>query len=57
MPGSIFPDPSDPSSLSSTLLDRVRAQRPEAWQRLVDLYGPVVCRWCRQSGLRPRRTK
>ena len=47
------PDPSDPSSISSTLLERVRAQRPEAWERLVDLYGPVVYRWCRQSGLRP----
>ena len=49
----MFPDPSDPSSISSTLLDRVRAQRPEAWERLVDLYGPVVYRWCRQSALRP----
>jgi RNA polymerase sigma-70 factor (ECF subfamily) len=46
-------DASDPSSISSTLLDRVRAQRPEAWKRLVDLYGPVVYRWCRRSGLRP----
>jgi RNA polymerase sigma-70 factor (ECF subfamily) len=46
-------DASEPSSISSTLLDRVRAQRPEAWERLVDLYGPVVYRWCRQSALRP----
>jgi RNA polymerase sigma-70 factor (ECF subfamily) len=29
----------------------VQAQRPEAWQRLADLYGPVVYRWCRQSGV------
>ncbi len=42
---------SEPSSISSTLLDRVRELRPEAWQRLVDLYGPVVYRWCRQLGV------
>jgi RNA polymerase sigma-70 factor (ECF subfamily) len=40
----------EPSSISSTLLERVRARRPESWQRLVDLYGPVVYRWCRQLG-------
>ena len=39
------------SSISSTLLERIRARRPEAWQRLVDLYGPVVYRWCRQMGV------
>jgi RNA polymerase sigma-70 factor (ECF subfamily) len=42
---------SDSSSISSTLLQRVKARRPEAWTRLVDLYGPVVYRWCRQSGV------
>jgi RNA polymerase sigma-70 factor, ECF subfamily len=41
----------EPSSISSTLLERVRARQPEAWQRLVDLYGPVVYRWCRQLGV------
>jgi len=41
----------EPSSVSSTLLERVKARRPEAWERLVDLYGPVVYRWCRQSGV------
>jgi RNA polymerase sigma-70 factor, ECF subfamily len=43
---------SKPSSISSTLLDGLRARRPEAWQRLVTLYGPVVYRWCRRSNLR-----
>lgn len=47
------PRPAEPSSISSTLLERVRAERPEAWERLVDLYGPVVYGWCRQSGLGP----
>ncbi len=41
----------EPSSISSTLLEQIRARRPEAWQRLVDLYGPVVYRWCRQLGV------
>lgn len=41
----------EPSSISSTLLDQIRARRPEAWQRLVHLYGPVVYRWCRQLGV------
>jgi RNA polymerase sigma-70 factor, ECF subfamily len=43
--------PAEPSSVSSTLLQRVQARRPEAWQRLVNLYGPAVYRWCRQYGL------
>ncbi|MEE8451544.1 MAG: sigma-70 family RNA polymerase sigma factor, partial [Thermoguttaceae bacterium] len=42
-----------PSSISSTLLERVQARRPEAWRRLVDLYGPVVYRWCRHSNVSP----
>jgi RNA polymerase sigma-70 factor (ECF subfamily) len=42
---------SSPSSISSTLLERIRARRPEAWQRLVDLYGPLVYRWARQLGV------
>jgi RNA polymerase sigma-70 factor (ECF subfamily) len=36
---------------SSTLLARVQAQQPEAWRRLVYLYGPLVVRWCRRAGL------
>jgi RNA polymerase sigma-70 factor, ECF subfamily len=43
-------DAAEPSSISSTLLDQIRARRPEAWRRLVDLYGPVVYRWSRQLG-------
>jgi RNA polymerase sigma-70 factor (ECF subfamily) len=41
----------DPSSISSTLLERVQARRPEAWERLVRLYSPVIYRWCRRAGL------
>jgi RNA polymerase sigma-70 factor, ECF subfamily len=42
---------SKPSSISSTLLDQLRTHRPEAWQRVVCLYGPVAYRWCRRSNL------
>jgi RNA polymerase sigma-70 factor, ECF subfamily len=42
---------SNSASVSSTLLDQLHAGRPEAWERLVRLYGPVVHRWCRRSGL------
>ena len=42
---------SDSSSTSTSLLRRVRANQAEAWARLVDLYGPLVWHWCRQSDL------
>jgi RNA polymerase sigma-70 factor, ECF subfamily len=41
-------NPSVPTSLS--LLSRVRANDAQAWQRLSDLYGPLVYHWCRKSG-------
>ena len=36
--------PRDLTSLS--LLDRVKADDQQAWQRLVGLYSPLVCHWC-----------
>jgi RNA polymerase sigma-70 factor, ECF subfamily len=42
---------SDSSSVSSTLLDQLRSRRPEAWERFVRLYSPLVYQWCRRSGL------
>lgn len=47
---------SNPDSTSSSLLQRVKAQDAEAWGRLVKLYGPMVYRWCRQSGLKAEDT-
>jgi RNA polymerase sigma-70 factor (ECF subfamily) len=41
------------SSTSSSLLREVRQQDPEAWRRLVKLYGPLVYIWARQCGLQP----
>lgn len=31
---------------------RIRDLEPDAWGRLVSIYGPVVYRWCVQSGVR-----
>ncbi len=41
----------DTKSISSSLLQRVKIQDPRAWERLAELYGPVVYRWCRKSWL------
>lgn len=40
-----------PTSTSTSLLERVRVRAPDAWRRLVKLYGPLVYKWCRQSRL------
>lgn len=42
------------SSTSLSLLSRVRASEPAAWERLARLYGPLVYRWARQAGLQPQ---
>jgi RNA polymerase sigma-70 factor (ECF subfamily) len=36
---------------SRSLLIRVKADEPEAWDRLVQLYAPLVLHWCRGKGL------
>jgi len=41
--------PFDPTSIS--LLERARSNDQEAWSQIVHLYGPLVQKWCRQSGL------
>ena len=42
-----------PDSTSVTLLDRIKRRDPDGWQRLTDLYSPLVYRWCRHCQLRP----
>jgi RNA polymerase sigma-70 factor (ECF subfamily) len=37
---------------SLTLLGRVQANEPGAWERLIDLYAPLVYHWCQRGGLR-----
>lgn len=39
------------SSTSTSLLRRVKARDADAWQRLVNLYGPLVYRWAREAQL------
>jgi RNA polymerase sigma-70 factor (ECF subfamily) len=39
------------SATSRSLLARVQADEPVAWERLVNLYAPLVLYWCRRSGL------
>ncbi len=41
------------TSLSTSLLVRLRARDPDAWRRLAALFGPEVYRWCRRAGLGP----
>jgi RNA polymerase sigma-70 factor (ECF subfamily) len=38
-------------STSSSLIERVRGNSPEAWERLTRVYGRLVLRWCRTAGL------
>jgi RNA polymerase sigma-70 factor (ECF subfamily) len=42
-----------PSSTSPSLLVRLKDGKPEAWQQIVDLYGPLIYYWCRKFGLQP----
>jgi RNA polymerase sigma-70 factor (ECF subfamily) len=42
-------NPADPTS--SSLLRRAMAREPEAWERLVGLYSPLVQHWCRQAAI------
>jgi len=44
-----MPDASEKTSMS--LLGLAKSQDEEAWNQLVHLYGPLVQKWCRQSGL------
>ena len=39
------------SSTSLSLIERLRALDADAWQILAQLYGPLVYRWARQTGL------
>ena len=46
------PGASDPRrGTSLTLLQRLRAKEPDAWQTLVHLYTPLLHHWCARSGI------
>src|SRR5437868_592372 len=42
---------SDSRLTSLSLLQRARQKEPDAWQRLVILYEPLVRHWCRRGGV------
>jgi RNA polymerase sigma-70 factor (ECF subfamily) len=42
------------TSTSRSLLARLRANEPTAWDQLVNLYAPLVWHWCRRASL-PRQ--
>ena len=42
---------SQDGSTSTSLLQRALAREPDAWERLVTLYSPLVRHWCRQAGV------
>ncbi len=43
--------PTDHSSTSSSLIRLAQQHDPVAWDRLADLYGPLIYSWCRRYGL------
>ena len=38
-------------TLSSNLLSGLRDKNPDGWRRLVDVFGPIVYRWCRHANV------
>src|SRR4051812_46589737 len=46
----VSPDPSS-NATSLSLLQRARARDPDAWQRLLGLYAPLVQFWCDRAGI------
>ena len=43
---------SSSTGTSRSLIERAQARDPDAWERMVTLYAPLVLHWCRGSGLR-----
>ena len=51
-PAETPPGAADPRRRTSlTLLQRLRANEPDAWQTLVHLYTPLLYHWCARAGL------
>lgn len=42
---------SDHDPTSTSLLRRAVAREPDAWERIVTIYAPLVRHWCRQAGI------
>ena len=41
------------SGTGTSFLAKVKCREPDAWRRLVELYAPLIYRWCRSAGLQP----
>lgn len=48
--------PGEPGSISTGLIERLQVCDEAAWQRLLDLYGPLVFSWCRRCDVPPQDT-
>src|SRR5262245_9721038 len=46
----------DSRATSTSLLVRAQANQAGAWERLVDLYAPLIYHWCRREQLSPEDT-
>ena len=46
-------DQTESLSTSSSLVERLQAQEPEAWRQWADLYGPLIYFWSRRYSLQP----
>ncbi len=53
MNGGGYEGTADTHSTSSSLIAAAQAHEPQAWDRLAELYGPVVYQWSRGAGLQP----
>lgn len=42
-----------PSTITSSLLEGIRLNQQDAWNRMVKLYYLLVYSWCRKAGLKP----
>lgn len=42
-----------PTITSTSLILRIQANDPEAWNRFARLYGPAIYNWCRKQRLQP----
>ncbi len=42
-----------PESTSSGLIRQMKEGNPTAWERLLEVYSPLVYSWCRRAGLAP----
>jgi RNA polymerase sigma-70 factor, ECF subfamily len=49
MPSHLPSDRPEHPTISSNWLAGARSMDPDAWSRLVSVYGPIVYRWCRSS--------